>query len=171
MSNQWQRIVISESTIFIIHLADRTHWVTLTNIDFRKVRISKKTFDASKSEWFLYDSLYSPDLLKSASLRNFLTKLYSHANMSGRFQLLIPDVQQQEGKVDCGLFALAIAYELARQNNPSGCRFDQYAMRDHFRNMVATNNFVAFPLLSNTLAFNNSYESKAFNLKKKPNLD
>ena len=62
--------------------------------------------------------------------------------MGGRFQLQIPNVQQQKGKVDCGLFALAIADELGRQNNPSGCRFDQYAMRDHFRSMVATNNFV-----------------------------
>ena len=39
-----------ESTIFIIHLADRSHWVTLTNIDARNNPISKKTFDASKSE-------------------------------------------------------------------------------------------------------------------------
>ena len=45
--------------IINIHLADRSHWVTLTNIDVRNNPISKKTFDASKSESFLYDSLYS----------------------------------------------------------------------------------------------------------------
>ena len=65
--------------------------------------------------------------------------------MKGRFNLAIPSVQQQKGGNDCGLFALAFAYELAQKRNPSLITFKQFELREHFRKLVQTKQFNSFP--------------------------
>ena len=46
-----------------------------------------------------------------------------------KFQL--PQVQVQEGRKDCGLFAIGFAVALALGDNPETCTFDQSKMRSH----------------------------------------
>ena len=43
----------------------------------------------------------------------------------------VPAVQQQTGKVDCGIFAIAFAYHAASGDNPAELQFQQERMRDH----------------------------------------
>jgi hypothetical protein len=73
------------------------------------------------------------DSLNSSPTQQFLqqiTALYSPANsIPESHQAVI--VHPQEGSTDCGVFAIAYAFELALGNDPSLFMFDQSKMREH----------------------------------------
>lgn len=52
----------------------------------------------------------------------------------------------QEGQNDCGLFALAYAAELARNEDPSSKIFDQSKMRQHFFECLESGFIIPFPI-------------------------
>ena len=54
-------------------------------------------------------------------------------------------VQQQHGGVDCGLFAIAFATELAHGKNPVGVSYAQSAMRDHLLLSLENRKIKHFP--------------------------
>ena len=62
-----------------------------------------------------------------------LAKIYSRSVPPTRSSLKIEtlSVQQQEGTLDCGLFAIANAVEVCHGNNPENVRYDQKKMRSH----------------------------------------
>ena len=55
-------------------------------------------------------------------------------------------VQQQEGSIDCGLFALAFCqYILCVGENPTDVYFKQDKMREHLMTCIKTNSLSRFP--------------------------
>ena len=56
--------------------------------------------------------------------------------------------------MDCGLFAIAFAYELADGNDPSDVSFDQGKMRQHLVQCLEKGRLEAFPRQLNTARFN-----------------
>ena len=56
---------------------------------------------------------------------------------------LLP-AQIQQGGVDCGLFAITKAYELAAGNDPSDVSFDQGKMRKHLVQCLEKGRFEPF---------------------------
>ena len=81
------------------------------------------------------------------SLRNpLISAPYDH----GHKQLIsIPSVQQQKGSVDCGLFAIAFAVELAFNGlnieDIQVINFDQDKMTEHLDKCLKGNKFEVFP--------------------------
>ena len=59
---------------------------------------------------------------------------------------------KQVGGVDCGLFSLAYALELASGNDPSQIKFDQSAMRQHFLHCLENNEINFFPKFTINIA-------------------
>ena len=115
-----------EETIHIHHNG-RGHFVTSTSIS-NKVTI--------------YDSLNSPP---SRQLIDQLTSLYSpDPNITPHIeQAHIPHTQQ--GGVDCGLFAIAYAFDLATGTNPCDITYDQSLMRDHLLCCLESGQMHPFP--------------------------
>jgi polycystin 1L2 len=56
-----------------------------------------------------------------------------------------PPVRNQTGEVDCGLFAIAYAFELAAGNDPTTINFDQSKMRQHLLSCLEREEFTSFP--------------------------
>ena len=54
-------------------------------------------------------------------------------------------VQQQVGKMDCGLFAVAYAVEVCHGKNPAVTCFDQTKMRHHMYDCLCKGKLVPFP--------------------------
>ena len=59
--------------------------------------------------------------------------------------LTFPDVQQQTGGVDCGLFVLAFAYTLCDGGIPEKMTYKQHALRSHFRDCLIKKKITTFP--------------------------
>ena len=70
----------------------------------------------------------------------------------------LPPAQVQQGGVDCGLFAIAFAYELAAGNagNPSDVSFEQGKMREHLVKCLERGLFKPFPRNKVTPRFSKS---------------
>ena len=90
------------------------------------------------------DSLYD-DLAGSTKVQ--LAQCYQTLiDEFGRLEVDIPPVQTQTGSVDCGLFAIAFAYELAVGNLPvHEVRFDQKKMRSHLLSCFEKRELTHFP--------------------------
>ena len=76
----------------------------------------------------LVDSLNAETNYKA--LRSAMVILYK---LPGRIELNTVKMQQQEGAYDCGLFAIACAFELCNGNNPASLQFMQNEMRIHYQ--------------------------------------
>lgn len=90
------------------------HWVTISNIGC-------KVGNAN-----VFDSLGQH---KTEDFIAQVTSLLVFPGKSVRLQW--PDVQQQEGGSDCGLFAIANSLTLCRGEDPSMVQYQQAAMRTH----------------------------------------
>ncbi len=62
--------------------------------------------------------------------------------------LRIPRVQQQSGRSDCGIFAIAFAVHLLRGDNIEDIDFDQEKMRSHLNSCFWRKKMLPFPTLS-----------------------
>ena len=71
------------------------------------------TSSCNETHVHLFDSLYFGRI--SDGFAKQLTKVYSHLKT-----VQVMKVQQQQGAVDCGLFAIAYAVYLAKDINSSG---------------------------------------------------
>ena len=126
---------ISDDCILIVCVS--SHWVTLTNINH---------FDRDDDMWILYDSLNDPKkYLKDLKPLFRRIRAAEGRTRRGRFVVKSVKVKKQLGSSDCGLFALAYAYELANGQNPALCAFDQHKMRSHFNSILKTRQIVSFP--------------------------
>ena len=127
-----QTTVLSEKDAFVtqqhealqIHFVAGNHWVTSSS--FRK-------------EVALYDSKYSGKL--HPSLTHQLARIYwslvndmdedGESDPWPELVVKIPEVQQQRGACDCGVFAVAFALHVALRDDPQKILFEQSQMRPH----------------------------------------
>ena len=115
--------------IQIFHLKGIEHWITAARSSYNEVTI----FDSLSS----YNKKLPKDILKSIAQICYCQEesLYiTHAS-----------VQQQRNSLDCGLFAIAFAVDLAVENPPSIARYDTSKMRDHLLTCLQLKEFTPFP--------------------------
>ena len=89
------------------------------------------------------DSLVSDSKSVNHSLEIQIAKVYSVGRSSLKIKNL--SVQQQNGTIDCGLFAVAFAVEVCQGHNPSTVSFDQSQMRTHFYTCLQRGVLSSFP--------------------------
>ena len=115
---------------------NNNHWTLLTNIDPYQSTIDIPTDDSveTKKNWFIYDSLNNiNNAIVAKPIMQFLypEKTSHHLSMV--------QVVEQDGSNDCGLFAIAYAYDLSRYKDPSNLKYDQEFMRKSFNMLVKIN--------------------------------
>jgi len=116
------------------------HWVffklkvTLTNIN-----------NHDEGKWLVFDSLNDSKYVKELKLHINKIEKVVNSEITGRIEAYSVNMQQQNGINDCGLFAIACAFELANNKNPAEIMFDQSKMRDHFDECINENIITSFP--------------------------
>ena len=114
-----------------IHNTGCFHWVTTTSIQLPHSCHAK-----------LFDSKSSGSI--ASSLQTQIAQIYG-PNKHGNVCVEVNPVQQQDGGVDCGLFAIAFATELAYGNDPVRVSYVQSAMRDHLLLCLEQGKMELFP--------------------------
>ena len=115
--------------IQIIHCQQRNHWIVAVRSEscHNPIRI--------------YDSLYTAvDEESKCTIMNLFKKV-------GKFKFTSVDMQVQEGNIDCGLFAIAVATDLAYGNDPANVIFEQNKMRNHVLENLESGSLQPFPRL------------------------
>ena len=100
------------------------HWITISSVGCKAGEVA------------VYDSLYS-DL--DEVTRHNLQRVFGLSNVTVHF----PNVQKQEGVVDCGLFAIAFATSLAFGQDKF--KFLQEKLRSHLADCFEHKYMVTFP--------------------------
>lgn len=114
----------------IIHVGS-WHWACLSN-----------KFTSEDNEVELFDSLCATKSPDRSILSQASTILKSKAK---KIKLKIVNVQQQSGSSDCGLFALAFAYDLCSDVDPFTKEYLQSKMRSHFNECLISEKIAPFP--------------------------
>lgn len=104
------------------------HWVTVSNVGCKVGTVH------------IFDSL---GLQKTEDFIAQVTCLLAFPGKSVRLQW--PDVQQQAGGSDCGLFAIANSLSLCRGEDPSALQYNQAAMRNHLFTSFQAGILTPFP--------------------------
>ena len=112
--------------IQIIHIEN--HWVTVASRE--------------ENEVSYFDSLFS-GYIKDLVLRNIATMSQSQ---EPNLRIKVAECQQQGNSVDCGLFAVAFATDLAADTDPTLKNFDASLMRSHLLNCLEANEMKPFPV-------------------------
>ncbi|CAB3997089.1 Hypothetical predicted protein [Paramuricea clavata] len=76
----------------------------------------------------VFDSVYS-DLSPDTNIQ--LSTIYTNFTNNDVLEVEVVPGQHQSGSVDCGLFAIAWAYELANGHRPEHVMLEQSKMRSH----------------------------------------
>lgn len=113
------------SFIQILHVQGN-HWVTVAG--------------SSSSMVHVYDSLYG--FTTKETKMQVASIICSNEPKIG---FKVHKIQFQKGSVDCGLFAIAYATDLAFGNDPASFKYDQTVLRTHFLDCIAKNELVPFP--------------------------
>ena len=121
-----------------IHHVDGNHWVVSTSIG-QTVSVFDSKFDGRE----LSSSL-------SHQLATIYRTLMKTTDEDGEeidpiLEVSIPYVQQQQGKRDCGLFAVAFALHAALGNDLQNIVFDQMRMRSHLLACFEKKKLTSFP--------------------------
>ena len=77
-----------------------------------------------------------------------IAKIYSLPQSQSVLQIHKMSVQQQQGTLDCGLFAIAFAVEVCSGRNPQCASFDQKKMREHLYTCLRKGMLTSFPKIS-----------------------
>ena len=94
----------------------------------------------------IYDSL---NIKPTTEPLEQITAIYScDSTIPEILQVALPACQN--GNVDCGLFAIAYATDLAIGNNPAEIMYDQCEMRNHLLNCLQSNKIKPFPRFNRT---------------------
>ena len=140
----WQDTVLSQTSFSAItqesiqiHHTGKNHWVCSTSIG---------------GHLRVYDSSSCKRLTSSMEVQ--LAECYKNLATGSTLAVELPPAQIQQGGVDCGLFAIAFAYELAAGNDPSDVSFEQGKMREHLVKCLERGLFEPFPRNEVTLRFN-----------------
>ena len=73
-----------------------------------------------------------------------LAKVYSNVGQSF-LNIETLSVQQQDGRYECGVFAIAYATDVCFRNNPEEIYYDQRKMRHHLKTCLQASAFRVFP--------------------------
>ena len=97
----------------------------------------------------MYDSRFAVGPL-SPSLQIQLAQIYrvsvqEEEDVDKILTVKVPAVQQQTGKVDYGILAIAFAYHAASGDNPADLQFQQERMRDHLLQCFKKKQLSPFP--------------------------
>ena len=113
-----------------IHNTGKTHWVTSSSMGGQPIAV--------------YDSLFN-DLTESTEKQ--LAECYrGFIDVASQLRIEMCPAQLQKGSVDCGLFAIAYAYELASGNTYlNEVSFDQSKMRNHLFGCFERGEISPFP--------------------------
>lgn len=124
----------------------KLHWYTITNI-------KSNNFNQIQS----YDSLYADKTyIGNSMLRTSLTKMLFQKPLdettrpNGRINIecSIEPVQKQSDLVMCGLFAIAFAFDLCQNIDPTIRCYDESQMRQHLLKCLNQHYFQEFPQLN-----------------------
>ena len=111
------------------------HWVTVSNIGCEENSIK------------VYDSLFLEQNKKKR--QKFHSSLASLLDTSLPSMIIpYPPMQKLEGCNDCGVFALAVAFNLLAGDDPSQLIYDQGCMREHLALCFQCNELTPFPVKS-----------------------
>ena len=92
----------------------------------------------------VYDSLNS-----GVVSRNFFHQITDlRQTKNDRILVEIMSVQQQTNTVDCGVYAIAYAVDIAHGKDPSMSAYDDKLMRDHLKHCLLLESFQPFPTLT-----------------------
>ena len=106
------------------------HWIAIS------------TFGCKKGEIILLDSLFRKNL--TLHTKRQICKIMCSSSTSIIVKSM--PVQQQNGGVDCGLFAIAVLEHLARTNEyPTAVWFNQPQMRNHALRCLKDDEIYPFP--------------------------
>ena len=112
--------------IQIMYVEERGHWICTSYLN-GVVRV--------------YDSLFNGKL--SPSVKEMLIRLYRPAVTSGHLVVTVTPTQQQQGKTDCGLFAIGCAYHVAAGLVPFN--LEQASVRAHLHKCFQQEILTPFP--------------------------
>ena len=118
-----------------MHVAD-CHWAVASN-----VKTMEKSYHSNAVTY--YDSLRPLNV--SQHLRKNVCSFLKCSSSVLHFD--VADVMRQPNTNDCGLFAAAIATELAHYSDPALCRWDTSKMRQHLLLCLETGKMTRFPTL------------------------
>ena len=121
----------SESFIQILNVGG-LNWVTISNVNCPADTLN------------VYDSMNFK--LNRHDNERFLEQLSAMIKTpNSSFTVLRPQIQQQTGGNDCGLFAVAIATSLCFGDDPQGQFYYQAKMRDHLASCYLSGKMKRFP--------------------------
>lgn len=89
--------------------------------------------------------MYSKSIARHIVLQG--ASLYK-TSMIGKLNIRQIPVQQQNGAIDCGLYAIAYATELCHGRTPRNARFHQEGMRQHLHRCLSQGVIESFPMVS-----------------------
>ena len=114
--------------IQILHVK-RNHWVVASSVNCEPGIVN------------IYDSLFSNIDLDTACQ---VASLVRHNKNNIHLQSI--NIQRQPNSRDCGLFAVAVAVELAQRRDPRFCYWDVSQIRSHLIQLLEINKITSFPL-------------------------
>lgn len=126
----------SGAFIQIIHIAD-CHWGVASNINVQ-----------SAGGWHndavgIYDSGRPSNVTNT--VKKMICSFFKCSSDALRFDLI--NVETQTNSHDCGVFAVAMATELALGGDPASCRWDTKKMRQHLKACLEKGTMVHFPTI------------------------
>ena len=113
----------------VIHVAG-CHWACLSNIFCPPNSVE------------LYDSMHTLPTPNGSIVKQACAIMFSK-DQSLTFNVV--NVQYQSGCSDCGLFSLAMAFDLCNKEDPVFKDYDQTQLRAHLKNSFETETITSFP--------------------------
>jgi len=105
------------------------HWICITNKNCKQNEVK------------VYDSMRTGDVCING--KEIITLLVKTSRKY--LSLTFPDVQQQQGGSDCGLYALAFSYSLCSGIDPARLSYHQNEFRSHYLRCLENEEITDFP--------------------------
>ena len=122
--------------IQILHIAG-CHWAVASNIDVQSAGGSHNDTVG------IYDSGRPSNVTKKAT--KMICSFFKCSSDALHFDLI--NVETQTNTHDCGVFAVAMATELALGGDPASCRWDTKKIRQHLKTCLEEGTMRRFPTL------------------------
>ena len=108
-----------------------SHWCTVSNIGCDKDGVVN-----------VYDTLYPS--VSNDTIRIIASLIYSDAS---KLVVQMMDIERQSNGSDCGVLAIAIAYDICSGNGPCSLKYDHRSIRQHLAKCLESCNLSRFPIV------------------------